>query len=199
MDRIKKKRKAWKLIGFLLGYCVGFLAWLGGLHCLKTDSGGVLGVSTRRLMKHLFKLFLWTVEIALVYQLLGLYRNWIIQAQPSEIMLAFLVKSIIFLYIRVFWPRIFPEILPGLHLFDCPQCYQRQTFKFFPVSFKFGFWVTYLCGYCDCLVNGWGEQVFYPNPTPFSKIYPVLLRCAGPIIFTLFIGFFTAVKIFEYF
>ncbi len=199
VDRLQKKYKLPKIIWFLSGYSLGFLAWLCGFHCLESDTQGGVRLSTRKLSKHLFKLFLWTIEIALVYQLLGLYRNWILRAQPSEIMMAFLVKSVIFLYIKVFWPRVFPEILPGLHVFHCPQCYQRQTFKFLPVSFKYGFFVTYLCGYCACLVNGWGEQVFFPLLTPFSKIYPVFLRCAGPIIFTLFIGFFAAERIFEYF
>lgn len=199
MSQVKKKNKLPKRIGLLLAYGLGFFCWIAGFHCFEIDSQGQWRVSRRKLFRHLFKLFLWTLEIALVYQLLGMYRHWILQAQPAEIIMAILLKSVVFLYIKVFWPWIFPEILPGLHVFLCPQCHQKQTFRFLPISFYYGFFVTYICGYCSCLVNGWGEQVFYPLSPAVSKIFPSFIRMIGPIIFTLFIGVFAAMKIFEYF
>lgn len=199
MGQIRRKNKAFKFLKLLGNYGLGFLSWVGGFHCFEMDSQGLLRVSNRKLKKHLLKLFFWSFEIVLIYHWLGLYRNWILRAQPTDVMMAFLLKSVVFLYIKVFWPRVFPEILPGLHVFQCPQCFQKQTFKFLPVSLNYGFFVTYLCGYCSCLVNGWGEQVFYPLNLSVSKIFPSFIRIIGPIIFTLFIGLLAAVKIFEYF
>ncbi|HXL73069.1 MAG TPA: hypothetical protein VN963_05520, partial [bacterium] len=162
MEKPKKKTKTPKLIQFLIGYSLGFICWVAGLHCLNVDQAGIVSISAKRLRKHLFKVFMWTLEIGLLLNLMSLYRNWLNGAAVPEIELAFVVKSVIFLYIKVFWPKVFPEILPGMHVFFCPQCYQKQTFRFMPVSFQYGFFVTYLCRYCSCLVNGWGEQIFYP-------------------------------------
>jgi hypothetical protein len=131
---------------------------------------------------------LWTLEIGLLLNLMGLYRGWILGASTYEIELAFLVKSIIFLYIKVFWPRVFPEILPGMHVFFCPQCYQKQTFKFLPVSFQFGFFVTYLCNYCSCLVNGWGEQIFYPVTLSAGKIKANLMKTIPAVLIAMVLG-----------
>lgn len=176
MDKPKKKKKTHKLVQFLLGYSIGFAAWLAGLHCLSVDEKGGLSLSYKRFCRHLLKVFLWTLEIGMVWNLLVAYHAWLMNATVPEIEIAFVVKSVIFLYIKVFWPRVFPEILPGMHVFFCPQCYQRQTFKFLPVSFQFGFFVTYLCRYCSCLVNGWGEQIFYPVQASFKKVTPFLLK-----------------------
>ncbi|HEY5038393.1 MAG TPA: hypothetical protein VIJ93_04895 [bacterium] len=177
------------MFGLLIGYGLGFWAWVMGFHCLVLDSNGSPRLSTRKFFKHLFKLFLWTVEIALLYQLLVMYRGWILQAKPPEIAMAFLVKSVLFLYIRAFWPEVFPEILPGLHVYFCPQCYRRQTFRFLPVSLKYGFFVTYLCRYCSCLVNAWGEQVFYPMGVSTKKIVPLLMKLLPPVLAVLAAGF----------
>src|SRR6267154_750613 len=168
MSSPRKKNKTPRMVQFLIGYTLGFLSWMAGLHCLRVDSQGRLVLFSRRFLKHLLKLFLWTIEIALVYQLFAWYRGWLLQAAGHEIAMAFVVKSVVFLYIKVFWPRVFPEILPGLHVFFCPQCYQKQTFRFLPVSFQYGFFVTYLCRHCSCLVNAWGEQVFYPLNVSFQ-------------------------------
>ncbi len=165
-----------KLFQFLMGYALGFACWFSGLHCLQADSQGKVSISTRKLGRHLFKVFMWTLEICLVYNLLVIYRAWILSATVPEIATAFIVKSVVFLYIKVFWPQVFPEILPGMHVFFCPQCFQKQTFRFLPVSFQFGFFVTYLCRYCFCLVNGWGEQIFYPVNIPFKKVIPNLVQ-----------------------
>jgi hypothetical protein len=127
------------------------------------DSKGNWKVIYSRCCRHFFKVFLWTLEIDLLIFIFCAYRDWLLKATPAEISMAFLVKSVIFLYVKVFWPRVFPEILPGLHVFFCPQCYQRRTFKFVPLSVKFGNYVTYLCVYCSCLVDGWGNQVNYPT------------------------------------
>jgi hypothetical protein len=178
-----------------MGYSFGFFAWLTGLHCLEMNPQGIVTLSTKKLFKHLFKLFLWTLEIVLVYQLLSWYRGWIMQASTGEISTAILVKSVVFLYVKVFWPRVFPEIFPGLHYFFCPQCYKKQTFRFLPVSLQYGFFVTYLCRYCSCLVNAWGEQVFYPLNVSFQKILPSASKALGPVVITLFLGFFLSSKI----
>jgi hypothetical protein len=107
--------------------------------------------------------FVWALEISLLINLFEVYRDWLLKAAPSEIAMAFLVKSVLFLYLKVFWPKIFPEILPGMHVFFCPQCYRHQSFHFMPVSIRLGNYVTYQCNHCFCLVDGWGKQVFYPS------------------------------------
>jgi formate/nitrite transporter FocA (FNT family) len=68
------------------------------------------------------------------------------------------------------------DVLPGLSRFFCPQCFQHQIFKFTPISFRYGFFVTYLCRYCSCFVDGWGQQLYYPMEAPWKKIGFVLTR-----------------------
>jgi hypothetical protein len=188
MDKPKKKKTP-KLIQFLMGYGLGFVCWLVGLHCLAVDRVGNISILGKRLRKHLFKVFMWILEIGLLLNLIALYRNWLMAASVQEIEIAFVVKSVIFLYVKVFWPRVFPEILPGMHVFFCPQCYQRQTFRFLPVSFQFGFFVTYLCKYCSCLVNGWGEQIFYPVNVSFKKLKPSLFKTVPAAVLAMILGF----------
>lgn len=192
-----KKNKAANLLKFLVGYSLGFVAWVTGLHCLEEDGKGGLTLSGRKLSRHLFKLFLWTVEVILLYHVLSWYRGWILQATTFEIEMAFLVKSVVFLYVKVFWPRVFPEILPGLHVFFCPQCFQRQTFRFLPVSFRYGFFVTYLCRYCSCLVDGWGKQIFYPLSVPVHRATPAVMKLLGPVVLTLLAASFVSLKVLE--
>jgi hypothetical protein len=76
-----------------------------------------------------------------------------------------------------------------MHVFFCPQCYQKQTFKFLPVSFQYGFFVTYLCKYCACLVSGWGEQIFYPVNVPLKKIKPSLSKTIPAAVLAIVLGF----------
>jgi hypothetical protein len=189
MDKPRQKKKTSRLLQFLMGYGTGFICWLAGLHCLVVDSQGNVSISGKRFRKHLFKVFMWTLEIGLLLNLMSIYRNWIMGAAVFEIEMAFVMKSVIFLYIKVFWPRVFPEILPGMHVFFCPQCYQKQTFKFLPVSFQYGFFVTYLCKYCACLVNGWGEQIFYPVNVLFKKIKSSLLKTIPAAVLAMVLGF----------
>ncbi len=193
----RKKHKLPGLFNFLSGYSLGFLAWVAGLHCLEVSVQGNLILSGRKLRKHLFKLFLWTTEVILLYHVLGWYRGWILQATTFEIEMAFLVKSVVFLYVKVFWPRVFPEILPGLHVFLCPQCFQRQTFRFQPVSFRLGFFVTYLCRYCSCLVDGWGKQIFFPVSWVPGQMAPAVLKLLGPVALTLLAAIFASLRILE--
>jgi hypothetical protein len=195
MSISKKKSPITKNLQLLVAFGLGFSAWAAGLHCLELDTQGRLSLSFRKFLKHLFKLFLWTAEIVLVYQVIGFYRSWLMQASGSEIAMAFLVKSVIFLYVKVFWPRVFPEILPGLHVFFCPQCFQKQTFRFQPFGLPFGFFVTYLCRYCSCFVNAWGEQIFYPLPVTLKKCIPALLKTLVPVLLVILGGFCTAEKI----
>ena len=200
MEQKKKKNHPPKLIRFVMGYSVGFIAWLVGFHCLIVDSEGGVVISVQKLRKHLFKVFMWTLELGLLFNVMAIYRAWLLNATTQEIELAFIVKSVIFLYIKVFWPRVFPEILPGMHVFFCPQCYQKQTFRFMPVSFRLGFSVTYLCRYCSCLVNGWGEQIFYPVDVPIRKTTPSLMKTipAVAVAMTLGVMVFSAVWGFLY-
>ncbi len=184
----EKKRKKGRSLKFLLGYSAGFFCWMGGLHCFEADSQGVIHLSRAKLLRHLTKVFLWALELTLLYHLVGLYFNWLLQASGPEKAMAFLIKSVIFLYVKVFWPKIFPEILPGLHVFFCPQCYRRQTFKFLPVSFRYGFFVTYLCQYCACLVDGWGKQIFYPSSVTFKQQAPFLFKTLFPVLAVLALG-----------
>ena len=188
IEKPKKKRKTPKLIQFLIGYTIGFFAWLVGLHCLEVGEHGVISLSAKKLRRHWLKVFLWTLEIGLLFNLFSIYHSWLMTAAVPEIEMAFVVKSVIFLYIKVFWPRVFPEILPGMHVFFCPQCYQKQTFKFLPVSFQFGFFVTYLCNYCSCLVNGWGEQILYPVQVTFKKVLPYLAKTLPGVLGALVLG-----------
>ncbi len=189
MDKPKEKTKTPKLIKLLMGYSLGFICWLAGLHCLAVSQEGEVSILIKRLRKHLFKILLWTVELGLLFNLLSIYRNWIMSATLPEIEMAFVVKSVIFLYVKVFWPEVFSKILPGMHVFFCPQCYQKQTFKFLPVSFQYGFFVTYICRYCSCLVNGWGEQIFYPVNVPFNKIRPYLSKTIPAAVLAIALGF----------
>jgi hypothetical protein len=163
---MKAKKPGFPPLKFLLftaNYALGFLHWVAGAHCWAEDSTGTLLPEYSKAFRHFFKVFLWALEVCLLVNLFGAYRGWLLKAVPSEIAMAFLLKSVIFLYIRVFWPQVFPEILPGMHVFYCPQCYKRQRFRFMPVSLRLGHYVTYLCHYCSCLVDGWGNQVFYPS------------------------------------
>ncbi len=184
----EKKRKKGQKLKFLAGYLAGFFCWLAGLHCFEADSQGGVHLSRPKLLKHLIKVFLWALELTLLCHLFGMYFNWLLRASSPEKATAILVKSVAFLYVKVFWPRVFPEILPGLHVFFCPQCYQRQTFKFLPVSFRYGAFVTYLCRYCSCLVDGWGKQVFYPSPVTFQQQAPHLFKTLVPVLAVLAIG-----------
>ena len=112
MNAAKKKKRGPSFLQRLIGYLLGFLCWTAGLHCLEVDAQGHVALSGRKFLKHLFKLFLWAVEITLLYHLLAMYCVWLFQATPGEKATAFLVKSVIFLYVKVFWPQVFPEILP---------------------------------------------------------------------------------------
>lgn len=109
------------------------------------------------------KVFFWTLGIFLMVRGFQAYLDWFMGSAPDQRFLAVLGKSVLFLYIRIFWPGTLVWILPGLREFRCPQCYEKRTFRFLPVSASFGNWVTYLCPHCSCLVDGWGGQIFYPR------------------------------------
>lgn len=184
-----KRKKAFIRTGrLLLGYGLGSIAWAAGLHCLRVDPGGDPVLQRPLFLKHLLKLLLWTLEIGLLYRLLVLYWGWISQAAGTMIAVSVMITAVFFLYIWVFGKKFLPRLLPGSHVFFCPQCYREQTFRFLPVSFQYGFFVTYLCRYCSCLVNGWGEQVFYPLGVPFKKILPCSIRILPVILAVLTAG-----------
>lgn len=188
MRDLKKKGRRPGVFRFLTGYLLGFSGWAAGLHCLEIGKEGEAVLSYGKLARHSLKVFLWVLEILFVCQLLVMYCGWLFQATSAEKATALLVKSVLFLYIKVFWPAVFPKILPGLRLFFCPQCYQRQTFRFQPVSFQYGFGVTYLCRHCSCLVNGWGEQVFYPSRFPLKGLLPGLAKTVPAVLTATALG-----------
>jgi len=170
LEKAGNKKKRARTLRRILGLILGLFSWLVGFHCIEVDAQGNGHLSIKKIRKHLFKVFLWTLELTLLFHLFTEYLGWLMHASGPEKATAFLIKSVIFLYIKVFWPKVFPEILPGMHVFFCPQCYQKQTFKFMPVSFQFGNFVTYLCSYCSCLVDAWGKQIFFPTQSSFGKL-----------------------------
>ncbi|HUO56674.1 MAG TPA: hypothetical protein VMV05_00710 [bacterium] len=199
MSSSKKKSLLPKSLQFLIAYCLGFLSWVAGLHCLEGDSGTGLRVIPDKLLKHSLKVLLGTVELILLCWLFNWYRGWLAQATVSEVTMAFLVKSTVFLYFRIFWPGIFPLVLPGVHPFFCPQCYRKQVFRFLPVSLRFGYFVTYLCRHCSCLVDGWGRQVFYPLRVTLGNILAVLPKTILPSGLALGMGVWLGTEILRLF
>ena len=169
MGRPAKKSFLFKTFQILLGYSLGSLSWAFGLYCLETSERGALKINIRHWIRHSLKLLAWIALLGLLARAWPVYRDWLLNASILEVTLAFLVKGVLFLYIRVFWPAKLVDLLPGIRHFFCPQCLQKQTFRFTPVSFRFGFFVTYLCRYCFCLVDGWGNQIFYPSPVTFQQ------------------------------
>lgn len=190
MGTSKRKSGIARTGNFLLGYALGALAWILGLHCLRLDPNARPVVQRSRFLMHFLKLSLWTIEIGLVYRVLVLLGDWLYQTRDLEAGIALLGLTVIFLYIKIFWPWVFPKILPGFNVFFCPQCFQKQIFRFLPVSLQYGFFVTYLCRYCSCLVNGFGEQVFYPLRVPFKRIVLCSTRMLPAILTAMVLGFY---------
>ena len=152
------------------GYSLGFLAWLSGIYCLYIGEKGSVGLSNPRLLKHLSKVFLWTLWLLFLLRSLA----WIREADGYGTLVFILLLPMLFLFLKLLFSRFFWIFLPGFHVFLCPQCFQSQVFRFQPVSFRFGFFVTYLCPYCSCLVNAWGEQILFPLPVSFVTVLPRL-------------------------
>ena len=177
-----------------MGYFFGLGSWVIGFPCLETAGNGRWRVSLPKLGKHALKLFLWAVAIETFARLGGVYRYWLRQGSSVPTALAFLIPAMIFIYIKVFWPRRLIEFLPGFRRFLCPQCFQYQTFRFTPFSFQYGFLVTYLCRYCFCLVDNWGEQVYYPLKMTWEKTAPLLL-CLIPVSAGVILGALIVSKI----
>ena len=160
------------------GYGLGVSAWIFGLHCLETGKGASLKISGQKWFFHNIKLLAWVIALLLLCHLWPVYRDWLLAATAAEITLAFLVKAVLFLYFRIFWPSLLIHLLPGVRTFLCPQCLQKKIFRFLPVSFQYGFFVTYLCPYCFCLADGWGRQILFPSSVTFrqtSAFWPRLM------------------------
>ncbi|HVM31882.1 MAG TPA: hypothetical protein VMU88_02015 [bacterium] len=153
----------------VLGYVLGTLSWTAGFHCLEGGEGDHLRLGAGAWSRHLIKLFTWITALGLLARAWPAYRDWLLGAAWLSITLAFLVKGLIFLYLRVFAPSKLVDLVPGTRHFLCPQCLQKQVFRFTPVSFRFGFFVTYLCRYCFCLVDGRGRQIFFPSTVSFRR------------------------------
>jgi hypothetical protein len=189
MDKSTNASPLGKSLLFSANYTLGFVHWVAGSHCWFQQPEGRWAFDYRRWRGHVFKVFLWSLEVSLLINLLGAYRDWLIKAALGEVAMAIVVKSVVFLYVKVFWPRVFPEILPGLRLFFCPQCYRRQTFKFMPVSIRFGHYVTYLCKHCACLVDGWGNQIFHPSDVELGKGWAVFYKTLVASLAIVLLGY----------
>ncbi|HET9869627.1 MAG TPA: hypothetical protein VFR02_03895, partial [bacterium] len=176
MGRPVKRSLLLKTARLLAGYGLGTLCWVLGFHCLEPVEGGGLRLDGRRWLRHGLKLGAWVTALGLLGRAWPAYGNWIMNVPILTVTLAFLVKGLIFLYVRVFWPSKLVELVPGVRHFLCPQCLRRETFRFTPVSFRFGFFVTYLCRYCFCLVDGWGRQIFFPAPFSPAAVRPFWAR-----------------------
>lgn len=159
-----KKPPQWARM--ILGYSVGTVFWLLGAHCLEGRSAGSWAPSFKKALGHWLKLLGWTLGSILLGHGFHYYFVWFLDADPGQRFLALLGKTVLFLYIRLFWPGLLTRLLPALHEFFCPQCYRKHVFRFLPVSGRFGNWVTYLCPNCSCLVDAWGGQIFYPQKSP---------------------------------
>jgi hypothetical protein len=185
MGRPAKKSFLFKTFQILLGYTLGTLSWAFGLYCLDQKADGTVKINGRHWVRHGLKLLAWVSVLGLLARAWPTYRDWLLSASALEVTLAFLVKGVLFLYVRVFWPSKLVDLLPGMRHFLCPQCLQKQTFRFTPVSFRFGFFVTYLCRHCFCLVDGWGRQIFFPSPVSFRQASKFLARLVpATLVFT---------------
>ncbi|GEM_PF-1460585 len=177
----------------LLGYTIGFFAWLAGFHCMEIDPNGIAHLSTKRFAKHLLKVFLWVLGITLLYEIIGMCCGCLKPPSVLEEAGFFLVEllliwAVLFAVLRFVKNGAFLWVLPGFRKFSCPQCYQTQAFRFQPVSFQFGFWVTYLCPNCACLVNGAGEQIVYPIKVSLNKFMPGLLKSVPGVLVAIVLG-----------
>lgn len=182
------KKTFFRFLRFPLAYGIGFLAWLTGLYCVEVGPQDSIHLSRHKTWKHLLKVFIWTFGMTFLCSLPGIYSGWPVGVPNHEKITVILTLLILLLCMRFFWPSLFSFLLPGFHIFLCPQCYQRQSFKFLPVSFRYGFWVTYLCLHCSCLVNGWGEQVFYPSPVHFKKLVPCFIKTIPSVFLAIVLG-----------
>jgi hypothetical protein len=153
----------------LLGYSIGSLSWFLGLHCLEEHHPGQWSPDLKKAGIHFFRVFCWTLGLYFVVFGFHRYFLWLMVADPEQRVVAILGKTVLFLYLRLFWPGLLVRILPGVRGFFCPQCYEKRSFRFLPVAGSFGNWVTYLCPHCSCLVDGWGNQIFYPKETGITR------------------------------
>lgn len=182
------KSKIPKIFKVLIGFGAGFSCWLAGLHCLEADGPGNITLSWFKLWKHLVRVFLWTFGIIFLYHALRCYLKWMVTAPRFGVVLSLLLPAALLIGLWFYGRRFLFFIVPGFREFLCPQCYQRQTFRFLPVSFQYGFFVSYLCPHCTCLVNGWGEQIFYPQSISFKKLTPVCFKEAPFVFFAVVLG-----------
>jgi hypothetical protein len=172
----------------LLGYTIGFFAWLAGFHCVEMDSNGKAHLSPKKFLGHILKVFLWVLGITLLYEAFGMGLGRLGLAPGLGAVGVLLVWLVLFIGLKFFRHGAYLWVLPGFHRFSCPQCYQSQSFRFQPVSFQFGLWVTYLCPSCACLVNGWGEQIVYPIKVPFGKLTPCLFKSVPGVVVAIGLG-----------
>lgn len=179
-----KKSFGIKVFRVVWAYGLGTLSWALGFHCLRTDESGDVSLNRRQWVRHGLKFLAWVTALSLVARIWPVYQNWILNTAILAVTIAFLVKGMIFLYVKVFWPSKLVDLVPGLRHFFCPQCLRKQTFRFTPVSFRYGFFVSYLCRYCFCLTDGWGRQIFFPSTASFRRS-SIFLTSLAPMTLVL--------------
>ena len=174
----------------LLGFGIGSLSWLAGFHCIEIDSKGECNLSLPKFSRHFLKVMMWTCGIYLLSEWGGVFMARLGGKPAIGWITPLLIWVVLFLILRFVKKGTYLWVLPGFHRFSCPQCYQSQSFRFQPVSFQFGFWVTYLCPNCACLVNGGGEQIVYPIKISLSKLTPGLLISVPGALVAIGLGVF---------
>jgi hypothetical protein len=147
-----------------------------------------VGVRRDKFFRHLSRLFLAGLLIALFARSCEAVLVWVSQASGHSILLFLLALPSLYLFLEVLWPGSIGKVLGIRRSFLCPQCYQRQDLRFQPVSFQFGSWVTYLCPYCSCLTDAWGEQVLYPSSLTAAKVLKSSWRTVVPSLAVLVLG-----------
>ena len=171
-------------MAFFLGSVNGIL----GLHLIQEGPGGGLGIHRGRFLRHLAVLFLAGLMIGSVLQTLGWIHAWVREASGHSLLVSFLFLPSLYVLLEVLWPGFLGKVLGTRRTTLCPQCYQIQVVRFQPVSFQFGTWVTYLCPYCSCLTDAWGEQVLYPSSLKLAKVLTKAWRTVLPSLMALALG-----------
>lgn len=190
----KTIKKGPSFLALAAAFGVGSLCGIFGLHLIQEAAGGEVGIRRDRFLRHLVRLFGAGVLIALSIGSADMLDR-VLRASGYSTLLLFLFLPFAYLVLQVLWPGFLGKSLGTHRSFLCPQCYQRQDFRFQPVSFQFASWVTYLCPYCSCLANAWGEQVLYPSALTVTKVLKDAWRPVLPSLAALVLGVFFMLRL----
>src|SRR5689334_18984811 len=114
MDEKPHRKKPPKWLRIPLGYLVGTVFWLFGTHCLEGRQDGSWSPSFKKVLGHWLKLSGWALGLILLVHGFQRYFDWFLDADPGQRFLALLGKTMLFLYIRLFWPGLLTRLLPGV-------------------------------------------------------------------------------------